>query len=170
MNAEIVSRTIQLILAPVVMITACGIILGGLLSRYAAINDRMRLMVHERLDQLVQLKSNPDDAFASTRLTHLDAQMPDLLRRHKLEHEAVLMTYCAILIFILSAMLLGLAAETNEAWAATIAFLVFALGTISLAISIILTIEEVRTSRRSITYEVQQIFELKAESSTRISK
>jgi uncharacterized membrane protein YphA (DoxX/SURF4 family) len=52
MNAEMPPRTIQLILAPVVMVTACAILLAGLLSRFAALNDRLRLLARERLDLL----------------------------------------------------------------------------------------------------------------------
>ena len=52
MSAENVTRTIQLILAPVVMITACALLLNGLLSRYDALNARLRIMGRERLDLL----------------------------------------------------------------------------------------------------------------------
>jgi hypothetical protein len=47
MSAEMVARTIQLIIAPVVMVTTCSILLGGLLSHYAALNDRLRGMARE---------------------------------------------------------------------------------------------------------------------------
>ena len=49
MNAEMVARIIQLILAPVVMISACAILESGLLGHYASINARLRNMTHERL-------------------------------------------------------------------------------------------------------------------------
>ena len=50
MGVASVSQTIQFILAPAIMISACAIILGGLLSRYAAVNDRLRALAHERFD------------------------------------------------------------------------------------------------------------------------
>jgi Protein of unknown function (DUF2721) len=48
-NIQTAGKTIQLILAPVVMVTACGVLLNGMLSHYAAINDRIRTLVGERL-------------------------------------------------------------------------------------------------------------------------
>lgn len=48
MNGEMIARNIQIILAPVVMITMCVILLGGLHGRYQTINDRLRLMTAER--------------------------------------------------------------------------------------------------------------------------
>ena len=50
MTAETIARTIQLIVAPVVMVTAGAILSGGLLSHAGAINDRLRTLAHERLD------------------------------------------------------------------------------------------------------------------------
>lgn len=52
MTAHLVATTIQEILAPVVMVTACALILSGLITRAQAINDRLRLMDGERLDVL----------------------------------------------------------------------------------------------------------------------
>ena len=52
MSAETVTGTIQLILAPVVMVSACAIFVSGLLTHYEAINGRMRRMVSERREIL----------------------------------------------------------------------------------------------------------------------
>ena len=50
MIAETIARTIQLIVAPVVMVTAGAILSGRLLTHAGAINDRLRTLAHERLD------------------------------------------------------------------------------------------------------------------------
>src|SRR5579859_706139 len=50
MSVEAITRMIQLILAPVVLVSACAIFVGGLLSHYEAINARMRSMARERLE------------------------------------------------------------------------------------------------------------------------
>lgn len=47
MNAEMIARSIQIILAPVVMITACSIFLSVLHAWYQTINDRLRSMARE---------------------------------------------------------------------------------------------------------------------------
>ncbi len=40
---------IATIIAPVVMITACAILISGMLAQYAQINDRLRSVAKERL-------------------------------------------------------------------------------------------------------------------------
>jgi hypothetical protein len=160
MSAEVVSNTIQLILAPVVMLSACALLLNGMLSRYAAINDRMRSMVRERLDLLPEIRAEPVDDLAAARVKHLDSQIGDLMHRHKLEHNAILIVYCAILVFVICILFLALAAITDTRWVAVVALLIFLLGTFLVALSVGITIEEVRTSRRSVSYEVKEIFGL----------
>ena len=87
MSAETVTRTIQLILAPVVMLSACSVFVGGVLAHYAAINDRIRTLVHERLELL---RSARDDLLIADRLDQVDAQLPALLHRHGLVHHFLL--------------------------------------------------------------------------------
>jgi hypothetical protein len=166
MNAEMIARTIQLILAPVVMVTACAIMLGGLLGHYAAINDRLRIMAHERLDLLHGASGDLStalpsaDAFAGERLQQIDVQMPDLLRRHKLVRDAVLTIYCAILIFIASMFVIAFAAAVNSTWVAIVALVMFLMGTAILLWGVLLTALEVRTSHLAIQFEAQHILSL----------
>jgi hypothetical protein len=49
-TADLVARTIQLILAPVVMISSAAVILNGLLAHYGEVNARIRAMDRERFD------------------------------------------------------------------------------------------------------------------------
>src|SRR5690242_1704183 len=100
MSAETVTRTIQLILAPVVMVSACAIFVGGLLSHYEALNARMRAMTRERLEIL--RNSAQTDRFLDERMAELDVQLPQLLQRHALIHHALLAAYSGILILVAS--------------------------------------------------------------------
>lgn len=52
MNAETVVQTIQLVIAPTVMISSCTLIQNAILGRYSSIGDRLRVLVRERLDLL----------------------------------------------------------------------------------------------------------------------
>jgi hypothetical protein len=165
-NAETVSRTIQLILAPVVMVSACSILVGGLQAHYMAINDRLRAMARERLDLLRSLDRAPAsgaaeaDRFALERLEEIDHQIPDLLCRHREVHDAVLAVYCAILIFVASMFVIACAAVVNADWAATAALLVFLGGVAALLVGVLLIAIAVRTSHRSLQYEVGRIEDL----------
>jgi hypothetical protein len=163
MSAETVSRTIQLILAPVVMVSACSILVGGLQAHYASINDRLRAMARERLDLLRSLRaeavrgSEERDTLALERLEEIDHQIPVLLRRHRQVHDAVLAVYCAILIFVASMFVIACAAAVNTDWTATAALLVFLAGVAALLVGVVLITVEVRTSHRALQYEAGRI-------------
>jgi len=92
MNLEMIVRTIQLIIAPAVMITACCIFTNGLLGHYAAIGERLRITVRERVD-LLRLRekevANISGMVATGRLADIDFQVPSLLRHHLLVRNAL---------------------------------------------------------------------------------
>ncbi|MBC7990932.1 MAG: DUF2721 domain-containing protein, partial [Luteimonas sp.] len=161
------------IIAPVVMITACAITLGALQSRYAAINDRLRLMTRERLDLLRSLgvpivpvmpagdaAQRGSDAYAEERLTEIDVQIPLLLRRHRLAHGAVLAVYYAMIAFIGNMFVIAVAVATSAAAAATAALIVFLLAMAIFLAGVMLIAEEVRASHRTIQYEVERVLRL----------
>src|SRR5207244_2207763 len=51
-SPEAIGRAIQLILAPVVMFSACSVFVGGVLNHYTSVGDRIRALTRERLDLL----------------------------------------------------------------------------------------------------------------------
>ncbi len=161
MDIETVTRTIQLILAPVVMVTACAIMLTGLLSRYAAINDRLRAMARERLDLLAATgESLMADGLVGERLEQLDAQFPMLLRHHKLAHDSVLFVYYAVAVYIADMFVIAAIAAAGAVWASAAALLLFLTGTGLLFVGVLLTALEVRTSHQALHYEVQHVARL----------
>ena len=58
----IIVETIQLILAPVVMITACALLLNSLGARYSGLSNRLQTLAKDRLtllDNAAQSKISP---------------------------------------------------------------------------------------------------------------
>jgi hypothetical protein len=165
MSVPTVASTIQLILAPAVMVTACAVLLGGLLSRYAAINERLRAHARERLDLLRQANAGEPtaDSFIPERLQEIDNQIPDLLHRHRLERDAVLSAYCSVLVFIVTMFVIAVAAAANSAVASTLALFLFLLGTGIMFLGVLLTAVEVRESQRAVEYEVRRVAGLSPE-------
>jgi hypothetical protein len=159
-SAETVSRTIMLILAPVVMFSACSIFVGGVLGHYTSITDRIRALTRERLDLLGRVQDGPDDAqraIIEERLEEIDGQLPDLLGRHKLVHDAALAVYAAIGIFILTMCIIALTAAVTADWVAVVVFGVFVAGVLTMLLGVGLITAEVRTSRRALQYEAARV-------------
>jgi hypothetical protein len=153
MTVETIARTIQLILAPVVMVSACAILITGLLNRYSAINDRLRLMARERLDLLADTKTS----ITHERLGQVDAQIPLLLGRHKLAHDSVLAVYVAIAIFIADMFVIALGAVMYADWIGATVLLLFLLGIGFMMYGVVLTTLEVRTSHQALYYEIMRV-------------
>ena len=165
LSASDVSRIIQLIVAPAVMISACAILAGSLVGRSSAINDRLRSLTRERFDLLhtppTGSRSRHDELLNQERLNQIANQLPDLLRRLKITHSAVTTVYTALLFFILDSLLIALAAISNTGLAAYLAVGCFLLGLLALALAIVTTIRELWMSLNSINFEVASISQLK---------
>jgi Protein of unknown function (DUF2721) len=158
MSAVDVAQTIQLIIAPVVLITACAIIQGGILGRFMYVGQRIRTLANERLDLLHRGKMN--DAFSQERLQEIDRQIPLLKQRHRLLQKSGLLIYGAISIFLVSMFAIALSVTSNLGEIATLALLLFLAGTCLLLTGVLFAGQEIRLSHQAICYEVDRIASL----------
>lgn len=159
MDIASVARNIQIILAPVVMVTACAILVQGLLARYVTINERLRAMSAERL----RLLYTQDDEFRARRLQLIDKQVPILLSHHRRTRDAVVSVYGAVLIFIVDMFIIASAAMYMSAWLATLSLLLFLAGIAVLFLGVLLIALEIRTSHQALHYEVASVLALPTE-------
>jgi hypothetical protein len=161
------ARTIQFILAPVVMITSCAVLLNGLLARYAAVNDRLRTMDHERFDLLVRSvalgssEANHEKALVDERLDEIDTQLPILLRRHQVLRDGLLALYGAILVFVAAMFAIATVVIASLPAVTYGALVLFLLGNALLLFSVLLIVIEVRMSHRALRYEVGRLLRLR---------
>lgn len=100
------------------------------------------------------------DDLAIERISELDAQFPDLLKRHKLAHDAIFVVDCAILVFLCDMFLIASAVAFDSVWMATGTLILFLVGTgIVFAGTLLMTLE-VRTSHLALHYEVRRVMSL----------
>ncbi len=158
MDIEMVARNIQIILAPVVMVTACAILLQGLLARYASLNERLRNLAIERLKLLYE--SAQDDKYRVERLRLVDKQLPLLLGHYRRSRNAVVTVYGAALIFIADMFVIAFAAMNMSSWLATVALLIFLSGVVALFSGVLLVALELRTSHQALQFEVTSVLAL----------
>ena len=160
MNAEMVTRIIQTIIAPVVMVNACAILLGGLLNHSAAINDRLRGMARERIEMLRESGAAKADRLLAERLDEIDTQMPDLLHRLGLIRAAIMSVYGTILLLVVDMLVIALAVVSATDWLTTAVLIVFLAGIGALFFGVVLIVLEARQSQRAIRFEVQRVLAL----------
>ncbi len=156
-----INSIIQLIIAPVVLITSCSIFLNGLLTRYAAVNDRMRLLARERLKLGFAIHPDtPPSPLTVERLHQICYQLPQLLRRHNLLRDSVLIGYLAVLIFVADMFVIALAVFSSLDWIGGMVLIIFLIGVAMLFISTLLTLIEVWHSHRAVSYEIERVIGL----------
>jgi Ni/Fe-hydrogenase subunit HybB-like protein len=156
---EAIGRAIQLILAPVVMFSACSVFVGGVLNHYTSVGDRIRALTRERLELLRDPNPNP---LAQERLDEIDVQLPDVLHRHRLIHHALLAVYASIAILIATMCVIAVTASVTADWVGSLVYGVFVLGVLAMLVGVVLITLEIRTSRRSIEFEVDRVRRLPA--------
>lgn len=166
MTLQSVQGAIATIIAPVVMITACAILISGMLAQYAQINDRLRAFARERLGLLrtddggLAQVAELSGAYTQERLRELDTQIPRLLRRYRMVHNAVLTMYCAVLLYIVTMFAIGVAYSEHSSGWATAALLIFLAGMATMLAGIGMQALYVYGANASVQYETQRILDL----------
>jgi Protein of unknown function (DUF2721) len=87
-SIEGVTKIISLIIAPVVLLTACALTVNGLIIQYNSIGDRVRT-VNQEISKLRGARIKEDDA-ETQRLPELEFLLSDLFRHHHFVHDAIL--------------------------------------------------------------------------------
>jgi hypothetical protein len=155
---------VQAMVAPVVLITAAAILSGALLTMYGSVNDRMRAMDHERLEILTGagtlLAAAEVPPSGRERLTQIDTQLPMLLRRHRLLHNAVLLIYAGVAVLVLSVIAIGVAVTGSSGAAGTAALALVLAGTVMLLGGLLFAARSIIISADAIDYEVRRTLSL----------
>jgi hypothetical protein len=160
MDVETTGRTIELILAPVVMVTACGLLLGAMMSHYAGINARIRALAGERLSLSLVVPDDDHRALARERLVEIDHEVPLLVARHRKVHHAVLLAHTAVVILVVSMFVIAAAALTDSPATGTVALFVFLTGCAALMVGAAFMAVEIRTSQVAVVYEASRVADL----------
>lgn len=155
---------VQAPVAPVVLITAAAILSGALLTMYSSVNDRMRAMDGEHLGILTGaagtlLSAAEVPPAGRERLIQLDTQLPMLLRRHRLLHNAVLLIYAGVAVLVLSVIAIGIVV-TGSSGAGTAALALVLAGTVMLLGGLLFAARSIMISMNAIDDEVRRALSL----------
>jgi hypothetical protein len=158
MSVAAATQAIQLILAPVVMVTACAILVGGILTHYQAVNDRVRALNAERYQIARGFGGTQSpDPLTEERLAQIDHQLRDLLRRLRLLHASVVTTYAAIALFIACMIAIAAAVLVNAESPAAGVIGLFLLGTLVLLAGVLTAGIELTRSLKAVVWETERI-------------
>ena len=99
---------IQSMLAPGLMISACGLLLLGMNNKYSLVVNRIRLLNDEKRKVLNRFSSSDETTSDNVRLESITRQLDKLVFRVKLVKNAVLSYTIAVALFIFTSILIGL--------------------------------------------------------------
>ena len=172
MDLEMVARTIQLIIAPAVMITSCCIFMNGLLTLYASIGERLRVTVRERVDllretELDKMRSPATEGsveesglIAQERLEDIDFQILSLLRHHLLVRNSLAGTFIAMAFYILDMFVIAFSVLSNRAGSYSAILAVFLLGVASQLSGVLYSVFDGFMSHKIYAYETHHAMSL----------
>ena len=153
MDHEMVTRTIQLIIAPVVMITSCCILGSGLLAHYSTLGERLRVTVRER----AELERQPGSGSTVGLAEYVNSQLMTLLRRHQLVRTSLVGILMAIVFFIADMFTIAFSVISNSPGLSGAVLIVFLTGVASLLPGSLYAIHNVYLSHILYTRETHYV-------------
>jgi len=148
-------EAIQAMLAPAIGISAVGLLLLSLSSRYSTIINRIRLLNDERRRYVRLIEENAEPSYAE-KVRHMSVvnQSRELLLRSRYVRNAILSMQTAIAFFVLTSIAIGLNLFVSTAFLARAPLLVFILGMLAVLVGIANAALEIRRSYRIVLLEV----------------
>jgi hypothetical protein len=147
---------IQAILAPALGISAVGLLLLGLNSRYSAIVNRIRLLNEERRRLIRILAEDADLSYTdNTRYMSIANQTRELLLRSRLVRNAILSMQTSIALFVLCSTAIGVNLFVVIPFVRALPLVVFIVGMLAVFIGVLFAAREVHRSFKSILIEVR---------------
>lgn len=153
-TTPIAQQTIQAILTPALMISACGLLLLGLNNRYAVVVSRIRLLNDEKRRKLADPEAIDREYVDALRFESLLQQIPALMVRANYLRRSLMFLWVGVSAYLLSSIMLGsgLFLGLN---AASAAVWVFMLGLLSAIVGVAFALLDITLAYRVLKLEVE---------------
>jgi hypothetical protein len=149
---------IKTMIAPAMMISACGLVYLAQVNRYLTITQRIRNLNHERHKFNIEIAEKDLtnlDYFDKVRYKSIEIQIENFLRRGKIMRNSLFSIISAIMFYILTCISTGaMYMSKNPSWQ-YITIGLFTTGMLLLLSGVMMSIWEIRLSYRSIITEVR---------------
>ena len=154
-NSAVVSL-IQAMLAPGIMISACGLLLLGMNNKYSLVVNRIRLLDEEKRKLNVSRLEGVLKDHQHSRTQSINIQLEKLAFRVRLVRDAVLSYTIAVGFFIASCLSIGLQYIFRENTLFYVALALFLLGMLSVFIGVIVAAMETYRGYEIVKIELKE--------------
>ncbi len=148
-------QLIQGMLAPGVMISACGLLLLGMNNKYSLVVSRIRLLNEEKRKIFHQEQTDEND---SSRLSNIELQISHLIGRISLVRNAVFSYSLGVALFIVSSVLIGVTIHARTPGFDWLIVAFFYAGMFAVFVGIIFAAIEVWKGYRIVKIEISEVF------------
>jgi hypothetical protein len=148
-------EVIQLMLAPGIMISACGLLLLGMNNKYSLVVNRIRLLNEEKRRLFSKAGERDFNYEENVRLESITMQLGFLIYRVKIVRNAVLFYSAAVALFVLTSLFIGIGYFTGYGRFDVAVTVLFLSGMISVLIGVLLAGFETKKGYDIINLEVK---------------
>jgi len=153
----LIASVIQAMLAPGIMISACGLLLLGMNNKYSLVVSRIRALADEKRKLITPPKHGNLNAVEVNRLNNINLEIELFAFRVVLVKKAVTSYYIAVAFFILSSLLIGLNFVIEMKVTYIIALISFLSGMISVVIGVYYAALEIRKGLEIVKIEIVNV-------------
>lgn len=148
-------QIIQLMLAPGLMISACGLLLLGMNNKYSLVVNRIRLLNEERR-RVLRKFDDPEFSYQeNVRIESISKQLEKLTYRVKLVRNAVLFYTIAVALFVITSLLIGFGYLFVLTRLNSLITTLFLLGMVSVLCGVIFAAYETYKGYEIVKFEVE---------------
>ena len=154
-NQISIVQVIQLMLAPGLMISACGLLLLGMNNKYSLVVNRIRLLNEERRKFFSKAGERDFQYEENIRLESISMQIRELTLRVKLVRNAVLSYTVAVAFFVLTSIFIGIQYATESENLNMVVTILFLIGMVLVLIGVAFAAYETKKGYDIIHLEIQ---------------
>lgn len=148
-------QVIQLMLAPGLMISACGLLLLAMNNKYSLVVNRIRLLSEEKRRFTSKVSGKDFNYEETVRLESISLQIKKLAFRARLVRNAVLSYTIAVALFVITSLLIGVKFIFDLERLESIITVLFLIGMLSVLAGVIFAAYETMKGYEIIQLEVK---------------
>ena len=153
----LIASVIQAMLAPGIMISACGLLLLGMNNKYSLVVSRIRALADEKRKLITPPKHGNLNQVEENRLQKINTEIELFAFRVVLVKKAVTSYYIAVAFFIFASLLIGLNFISDMKITYIIALFSFLSGMISVVIGVYYAAKEIKKGLEIVKIEMVNI-------------
>lgn len=146
---------IQGMLAPAVMISACGLLLLGMNNKYSIVVNRIRLLNEEKRKFVKKAGDTPFNYDEEIRLSSIDTQLSRLSERVGIVRNAVLCYSLAVALFVLTSFFIGAGFLLSYGGIDVFVVTAFTLGMLMVLLGVSFAFMETKRGYDIVQYEIK---------------